>query len=108
MFWNAVINTAINNLRPKNHYAANLSYENRSLYIGLLTNWYTGLASYAFTDNRFLVMDLNVNYEFTDKLTGYIKVNNLTDEAYQLSYNASYGGGQMPSRCFWVGMKYKF
>lgn len=107
-FNKANINTAINNLRPKNHYAANLSYENRSLYIGLLTNWYTGLASYAFTDNRFLVMDLNVNYEFTDKLTGYIKVNNLTDEAYQLSYNASYGGGQMPSRCFWVGMKYKF
>lgn len=108
MYSKANINTAINNLRPKNHYAVNMSYENRNLYVGLLTNWYTGLADYAFTDNRFLILDLNVNYEFSKNLTGYVKVNNLTNEAYQLSYNASYGGGQMPARCLWVGMKYKF
>ncbi len=38
------INTAINSLRPANHYSLNLSYENGKLYTGLLTNWYTGLA----------------------------------------------------------------
>lgn len=108
IFSPANINTALNKLRPRNHYAVNMSYENRKLYVGLLTNWYTGLVDYAFTDNQFLILDLNVNYEFTKDLTGFIKINNLTDEAYQLSYNASYGGGQMPSRCFWIGMKYKF
>ena len=104
------INTAINSLRPANHYSLNLSYENGKLYTGLLTNWYTGCSDYAFTDNDFLVLDWNINYQITDDFTAYDLVCNMTIEAYETSYNAWNGVGSaaMPGRCFMVGMKYTF
>lgn len=104
------INVAINNLRPKNHYSLNLSYENGKLYTGLLTNWYTGCSDYAFTNNRFLVLDWNVNYEITKDMTVYALVTNLTNEAYETSYNSWNGVGSsaMPGRCWMVGVKYTF
>lgn len=104
------INVAINNLRPQNHYSLNLSYENGKLYTGLLTNWYTGCSDYAFTNNRFLVLDWNLNYEVTKDMTAYLLVSNLTNEAYETSYNSWNGVGSsaMPGRCIMVGMKYKF
>mgnify|MGYP002090229675 FL=1 len=104
------INVAINSLRPQNHYSLNLSYENGKLYTGLLTNWYTGCNTRAFTDKRFLVLDWNLNYEITKDMTAYVLVSNLTNEAYETSYNSWNGVGSsaMPSRCIMVGMKYKF
>ena len=104
------INVAINSLRPQNHYSLNLSYENGKLYTGLLTNWYTGCSSYAFTSNRFLVLDWNLNYDITKDMTAYVLVTNLTNEAYETSYNSWNGVGSsaMPGRCIMVGMKYKF
>lgn len=104
------INTAINSLRPANHYALNLSYENGKLYTGLLTNWYTGCSEHAFTDKQFLVLDWNINYEVTKDLTAYALVTNLTNEAYETSYNSWNGKGSsaMPGRCIMVGMKYTF
>lgn len=104
------INTAINSLRPKNHYSLNLSYENGKLYTGLLTNWYTGCSEHAFTNNRFLVLDWNLNYEVTKDITAYVLVTNLTNEAYETSYNSWNGVGSsaMPGRCWMVGVKYSF
>ena len=104
------INVGINRLRPQNHYSLNLSYENGKLYTGLLTNWYTGCSSHAFTSSRFLVLDWNLNYEVTDDMTAYVQVSNLTNEAYETSYNSwnGIGSSAMPGRCFMVGMKYKF
>ena len=104
------INVAINSLRPQNHYSLNLSYENGKLYTGLLTNWYTGCSERAFTSRRFLVMDWNLNYSFTKDVTGYLVVTNLTNEAYETSYNSwnGIGSSAMPGRCVMVGAKYKF
>lgn len=104
------INTAINSLRPQNHYSLNMSYENGKFYTGLLTNWYTGCSDYAFTSNRFLVLDWNMNYEVTKDMTAYLAITNLTNEAYETSYNSWNGKGSsaMPGRCIMVGMKYKF
>lgn len=104
------INTAINSLRPANHYSLNLSYENGKLYTGLLTNWYTGNSLHAFTSKRFLVLDWNVNYELNKELTIYALVNNLTNEAYETSYNSwnGIGSSAMPGRSFVVGAKYTF
>lgn len=104
------INTAINDLRPQNHYSLNLSYENGKLYTGLLTNWYTGCSEYAFTSRRFLVLDWNLNYAFTPNVTGYVVVTNLTNEAYETSFNSWNGVGSsaMPGRAIMVGAKYTF
>lgn len=104
------INVAINSLRPQNHYSLNLSYENGKLYTGLLTNWYTGCSAYAFTNNRFLVLDWNLNYAFNPNVTGYVVVTNLTNEAYETSYNSwnGIGSSAMPGRAVLVGAKYTF
>lgn len=104
------INTAINSLRPQNHYSLNLSYENGKLYTGLLTNWYTGCSRHAFTSRDFLVLDWNLNYAFTPQVTGYVVITNLTNEAYETSYNSwnGIGSSAMPGRCILVGAKYTF
>ncbi len=104
------INTQINRLRPQNHYALNLTYEKGKVYTGMLMNWYTGCSLTAFTDTQFLVLDWNFNYSFTPDLTGYIAVNNLTNEAYQTSYNSWNGVGSaaMPGRSIMVGARYTF
>lgn len=104
------INTAINSLRPQNHYSLNLSYENGKIYTGLLTNWYTGCSETAFTGRRFLVLDWNVNYQATKDMTVYLLINNLTNEAYETSYNSwnGIGSSAMPGRSILVGAKYNF
>ena len=104
------INTQINRLRPQNHYALNLAYKNQKLYTGLLINWYTGCHRSAFTDNSFLVLDWNLNYEISKDLTAYLVVNNLTNEAYETSYNAwnGIGSSAMPGRSMMLGARYTF
>lgn len=104
------INVAINRLRPNNHYALNISYENRDLYTGLLVNYYTGADDEFFTDSRFLVLDWNINYKINKDITVYGLISNLTNEAYETSYNSRYGRGAaaMPGRCWMVGLKYSF
>ena len=88
----------------------NLSYQNGGLYTGLLANWYTGCSDYAFTSHRFLVLDWNINYDITKDLNVYAVVGNLTNEAYETSYNSWNGKGSsaMPGRYFMIGTKYKF
>lgn len=104
------VNTLINVLRPQNHYTANITYENGPWYTGLLVNWYTGCNRTAFSDSKFLVLDWNLNYEVNEHLSTYLTLSNLTNEAYQNSYVATYGVGAapQPGRAVMVGAKYKF
>lgn len=104
------VNSMINYLRPQNHYVANISYENRKLYTGLLINWYTGMNTYAFTNNRALVLDWNLNYEINKDVSAYVTVTNLTNEAYENTYSSynGIGAAPQPGRCIMVGMKYNF
>ena len=104
------INVQINRLRPANHYALNLSYENRKLYTGLLANWYTGNNTSAFTSRQFLLLDWNINYQVAKDFNVYMVVSNLTNEAYETTYNARNGIGSaaMPGRSFVIGAKYTF
>lgn len=107
---NGNVNSVINRLRPANTYTADLSYENRSFYAALTTNYYTGCSTQAYTDNRFLVMDLSLNYDVNKDISVYASVNNLTNEAWQNVYTNYLGMGAwpQPGRCFMIGMKYKF
>ena len=62
------------------------------------------------SDNRFLILDWNANYEFANGITAYVTVGNLTNESYETSYNSwnGLGSSAMPGRYFMVGTKYKF
>lgn len=107
---NSNVNTMINSLRPANHYTANISFEKDKWYTGLLINYYTGMNTTAFTTNRAVVLDWNLNYEINKDVTAYFAITNLTNEAYENSYYAYNGIGArpQPGRCIMVGMKYTF
>ena len=102
------LNTAINHLRPQNHYSLNFSYQNDKLYSGMLFNYYTGINTKAFSDSRYLIIDWNINYEVTPNMTIYAVVNNLTNKGYETSYDSYYGSAAMSGRSMLFGMKYKF
>lgn len=107
---NSNVNTMINSLRPANHYTANISFEKDKWYTGLLINYYTGMNTTAFTTNRAIVLDWNLNYEVNKDVTAYVAITNLTNEGYENSYYAYNGIGArpQPGRCIMVGMKYTF
>ena len=100
----------INALRPANHYTANLSYQSGKWYTGLLANWYTGMNTTAFTTRRALVLDWNLNYDWTKELTTYVTITNLTNEGYENAYSEynGIGAAPQPGRAFMVGARYKF
>ncbi len=104
------VNYMINELRPANHYTANLSYEKGKWYTGLLLNYYTGINENAFTDGHFLILDWNLNYDINKDTSVYLAINNLTNEAYENTYSAYNGMGAtpQPGRSYMVGVKYKF
>lgn len=104
------VNSVINKLRPQNTYTANLTYENAKFSGSLLMNYYTGLSRQAYTDNRFLVMDLTLNYDYSKNISLYGTVTNLTNEAWENTYTNYLGMGAwpQPGRAFMFGAKYKF
>ena len=104
------VNTQINKLRPANHFTMNLSYENNKFYSGLLVNWYTGMDTTAYTDNQFLVLDWNMNYELRKNIDLYLSVTNLTNESYENAYSEynGLGAAPQPGRAWMVGARYKF
>lgn len=104
------VNSQINKLRPANHYALNLSYQDGAFYSGVLMNWYTGMDTIAFTKHQFFVVDWNASYEMNKDMSLYVTVNNLTNEAYENAYSAynGLGAAPQPGRSVMVGTKYKF
>lgn len=104
------INANINNLRPANYYSLNLNYENGKVYSGLLINWYTGNNLNAFSKRQFLVLDWSLNYDINQHASAYMLITNLTNEAYETSFNAWNGiaSSAMPGRMIMGGMKYTF
>lgn len=91
------VNSVINKLRPQNIYTANLTYENAKFSGSLLTNYYTGLSRQAYTDNRFLVMDLTLNYDYFKNISLYGTITNLTNEAWENTYTSYLGMGTTTS-----------
>ena len=109
-FVNGNVNTMINKFRPANLYTADIGYEGNKFYADLFVNYYTGNNTEAFTAKQFLVMDMNMNYEFSDDIKAYMKLTNLTNEAWQTTYTSYLGIGAwpQPGRAIMMGVKYKF
>ncbi len=104
------VNYMINRLRPQNHYTLNINYDHGKIHSGLLVNWYTGMSTEAFTSRRALVLDWSFDYDVNAQLGAYIKVNNLTNEAYENAYSAynGIGAAPQPGRSIIGGVRYKF
>jgi len=104
------VNVMINKFRPANLYTADIGYEGNKFYADLFVNYYTGNNTEAFTAKRFLVMDMNMNYEVSDDIKAYMQLTNLTNEAWQTTYTSylGIGGWPQPGRAIMMGVKYKF
>ena len=104
-----LVNAYINAYRPTNQYMLDLNYQKDKWNVLLSTSYYTG-CSQLFTNNRFLVMDLNLNYQINKDISAYLQVGNLTNEGYELFGGSYHGLGAFaqPGRSFLIGMKYKF
>lgn len=110
MLTNDTINAYINTIRPKNRYVADLSYENEKWFSALTATMYTGMSTEYFTDNRFFVLDLGINYNASKSTTVYLQLNNLTNEGYEENVYPFMGKGAfpMPGRNFMIGVSQKF
>lgn len=104
------VNVAINRLRPKNMYTANISYAEGRWNADFFANYYTGMKKSAFTKTAFFVADANVNYKISDNYSLYLHVSNITNEAWENIYDDMVGVGAFaqPSRAFMVGMNYTY
>lgn len=71
----------------------------------------TGRSTTRYTDNRYFLVDMNVNYQWTPNTKFYVKGFNLTNEHYETSASAfagSPGSYAMPERHFVAGVSHSF
>lgn len=61
-----------------------------------------------FTASNYWIWNANANYKITDAMTAYIKVDNLTNKAYEMTGNKDVGAYPMSGRFMEVGVKYTF
>ena len=104
------IDQMMNKIVPPNQYSVELNYNNRHFNANLSELIYSGCSTETFTDKRFLVTNLNLNYDIKKDTTIYLAINNLFNEAYQTKYYAHTGKGAYPGlgRNFMIGLRYKF
>ena len=106
----SAIDQMMNKIVPPNQYTVELNYNNRQFNANLSELIYSGCSTETFTDKRFMVTNLNLNYDVKKDMTLYFAVNNLFNEAYQTKYYAHTGKGAYPGlgRNFMIGLRYKF
>ncbi|MDQ0204730.1 TonB-dependent receptor [Pectinatus haikarae] len=100
----------INAYRPRNIYRTSLTYEKKNWFGDLAYTIYSGNDTQYFTDSRFGVLDLALNYKLNESAQIYLNINNITNEAYQTRALSGYDAGALPEsgRSFMLGVKYTF
>ena len=100
----------INAFRPKNIYQLDLGYEKDKWSGDLAYTIYSGCDRTYFTDKRFDIIDLGVNYKVNKQTKVYLKMNNVLNTAYETRSISAYGTGAFPQpgRNFVLGVNYTF
>lgn len=106
----ANIDGMINNFRPTNKYQFDVMYHKDKWSGDFSTEIYSGLNRNYYTDQRFVVLGLHINYDMSKDTRLYFTVDNLTNTAYENRINSTYkyGAFPQPSRSFMLGAQYKF
>lgn len=104
------VDALINNFRPPNIYQMEVMYHKGRWSGNVSTELYSGLDTRYYTNSRFLVVGLDVNYDLTKDTRVYFSVDNLTNIAYETKVSSiyTYGAFPQPSRSFLLGVQYKF
>lgn len=101
------------NTRP-NIYSFGVAYTMNKWSADADLNYVTGLDRDHFSDNRYVTLDMGVNYQINESTKVYLKGYNLTDENYESIGVTPWTGFReigsyaMPSRHFVGGVNYKF
>lgn len=94
-----------------NAYRIAVNYTQDAWAVGLTARHASGRSLKNFSASSYWVLDTAVNYKFNDNATGYLKVNNLTNQAYEINGNPASSGGvggfPMPGRNVQFGVQYK-
>ena len=94
-----------------NGYKIAVNYSQDAWDINLTGNGATGRSLSNFTSSHYWVWNTTINYKFDKNIRGYFKVNNITNQAYEITGNTSSNGGvgafPMPSRNFQFGVQYQ-
>ena len=95
-----------------NGYRLGVNYTNAGWDVSLLGRGASGLSSANFTSSSYWVWDTSINYALDKNTRTYLKINNITNKAYEISgSNASEGGPggfPMPGRNYQIGIQYSF
>jgi vitamin B12 transporter len=95
-----------NNSRP-NGYRIGINYNDEKWSNSVIGSAGTGRSNRYYTSN-YWIWDANVNYKMNPAMTAYLKVNNITNEAYELTGYTNIGAFPMQGRNFQLGVKYTF
>jgi vitamin B12 transporter len=85
-----------------------LNYQQNNWDVDLTGTGASGRSEEKFTAGGYWVWDLSVNHNFDKQTRLYIKVNNITNEAYEVWGSSSLGNFPMPGRNYLMGMQYQF
>jgi iron complex outermembrane receptor protein len=108
------VNALINRFRPTNRYLADVSYRAGRWTASAWGEMLTGLRDEYFTADHFVVLGLSANYDLPDVLGGkgrvYVRVDNITNEAWENRAHPVYGKGTypQPGRSFMLGYQHDF
>jgi vitamin B12 transporter len=101
----------VNNSQP-NGYRIGVDYTNSAWDVNLTGYGATGRSLATFTSSNYWIWDTTVNYKLDKNTRAYLKVNNITNQDYEINgSDASYGGpGGFPqaSRNYQMGVQYSF
>lgn len=98
----------ISNSQP-NGYRLNLQYSQDKWDGDLTVKNVSGRSLSSFTNSSYTVLDMTLNYQMTPDTRIYLKGYNLTNQAYEVTYNmwGNIGGYPMPARSFYLGMEHR-
>lgn len=90
-----------------NGYRLQFGYRDEKCKVGIAGVGVGGREAAKFVNSSYWIWNININYKFNKKMSGFIKVNNITNEAYQILANAN-GNYPMPARSYQLGVGYQF
>lgn len=95
------------NSQPNGYWLA-LGYKDAKWNLGIEGSSATGRDSRLFGDSAYSLWIFRADYRINNNTTAYLKVNNLSNEAYRVKATTILADSPMPARNYQLGLQYTF